>query len=168
MSDQYAELRKQANAAAVLVANFADILGDDEYAKSDLIEGETGLQEAVSTMMDRLAVIETLTAGLDEHKKKITARKQRLEKQADFIRTAIGSALSHADVTRIETPIGTVSVKAVPPSVVIIEEADLPSDYLKTEVKVDKAALLKELKGGAEIPGATLSNGGSTIQVRRT
>lgn len=168
MSDRHKlnDLREQSLAAAALIENFADILGDNEEAKSDIVEGETDLFEVVSSMVMRLAVLDSLIEGIDSHAAKLRARKSRMVEQSELIRNAIGSALDHAGVKRVETSVGTVSVKKVAPKLIVTEEADLPTAFLKTSTSIDKKALLAALKEGEEIPGATLSNGSETIQIR--
>ena len=161
------DLRQQAEAARALIANFNDILGDDEDAKLDAIEGETDLLETVDIALNRILLLESLEEGLKIHANNISDRRSRMKKQAEFLRTAIGVALAQSDITSLELPMATLSRKAVPVSAIITEEADLPSEFLKTEVKVDKSAVLKALKAGDEVPGATLSNGGETIQIRK-
>lgn len=159
-------LRAEALAAQALLANIADIIGDDADAHADAIKGETDLFEIVCDLVGRLATIEALCDGLSEHIKKASARKKRLEDQAEMIRTAIGAAMDQAGLRKIEAPLATVSVRKVPPKVLVTEEADLPAAYLKTKVEPDLKVIGEALKDGADVPGATLSNGSETISIR--
>lgn len=160
-------LKAEALAAQALLANIADIIGDDADAHVDAIKGETDLFEIVCDLVGRLATIEALCDGLSEHIKKASARKKRLEDQAEMIRTAIGAAMDQAGLRKIEAPLATVSVRKVPPKVLVTEEADLPAAYLKTKVEPDLKVIGKALKDGLAVPGATLSNGSETISISR-
>ena len=160
------DLTIEAAAAQALIANYRDVLGDDEEAVVDLVEGETGLLEAISAAVARIAEIDALSAGIKDHIASIQGRKRRLEGQADMLRAAIGSAMAQADLKRAETACGTVSRRATPAKAVVIEEADIPAGFWKSEPKLDKRALLDALKSGDDVPGATLSNGGETISIR--
>lgn len=159
-------LRAEALAAQALMANIADIIGDDEDAHNDAIKGETDLFEIVCDLVGRLATIDALCDGLSEHIEKASARKRRLEDQAEMIRTAIGAAMDQAGLRKVEAPLATVSVRKVPPKVLVTEEADLPPSYLKTKVEPDLKAIGEALKDGTDVPGATLSNGSETISIR--
>jgi hypothetical protein len=92
------------------------------------------------------------------------------------------------------TPAGTVSLKAVPPKAIIHEEAEIPARFwqpqapklslkdLTEALKAREAALAKPLaladpsarsealrqvdETYSPIPGAALSNGGQTVQIR--
>ena len=161
-------LREESVAAKALIENFADILGDDDDAKLDMVEGETGFLDIAEYILKRIAMLEVLMAGIDEHARKLADRKKRLKAQHENLRTALGVAMGDAGLKKIEASIGTVSLRGVSPSVIVTEEADLPSRFLKTEVKIDRAALTQALKDGEDIPGATLSNGSQTITISRS
>lgn len=160
------KLRQEAAAAEALLANFSDILGEDEEARKALVEGETDLFETVTRVINRITVLGTLTKALKAHEDRVRERRKRMEKQFEHLRTAIAVALAQAQVDAIETPLGTVSRKAIPPKLIVLEEADIPTNFLKTTATVDKTKLLSALKNGSKIPGATLSNGGETVQIR--
>jgi len=161
-------LPREADAAAALIANVGDILAGDETAISDAIEGETNLIELVITIDARLQTLDAMIATLDELTKQQRERQGRLKKQREFLRTAVGSAMDHAGLKKIETGIGTISVRAVPPSAIITDESALPAVFLRTKVEADKAKITAALKEGDDVPGAQLSNGGQTISIRRT
>ena len=153
------KMKEEAAAAEALLANFSDILGEDADAKLTLVEGETDLFETVSRVLNRVIALNSLIDGLKAHAERVSDRKRRMEKQVDNLRTAIGVALAQAEIDAMETPLGTISRKRLPTKAIVLEEADIPTEYLKTKVEVDKRKLLAALKDGAEVPGATLSNG---------
>ena len=165
MPENIRELYSETQAAIALVANFNDLLGDDDEARLDAIEGETQLVEIIASLVERLAVIDALVVGMNDAARKIAARKSRLANQAEMIRTAVGSAMTQSGLRKMETPLGTVSVKATPASLVVLNEADIPTRYYKPG-PLDKRAIIAELKDGAEISGVGLSNGGETISIR--
>jgi hypothetical protein len=166
------DLRQQTEAARVLHATYRDIVQDDEAARHDLVEGETNLHEALHACIERLAELKALQAGIKTAADTLKARKDRFEGQEERLRAAMLAAMEVASLPRLETPLGTVSRKAVPPSVVVTSEADVPSQFWKrADPTLDRRALLaalKELPAGERIPGAELSNGGATISVKLT
>ena len=165
-------LRQQTAAARALLTAYADILGDDAQAKHDAVEGETGLHEAIKAGIGRIVEVQGLVAGIDLALGTLKDRKARLEAQDERIRAAMLTAMEVSGLQKLETPLGTVSRRAVPPSVVVTDEHAIPPDYwVEQDPKLDKRALLQALKAlppGEHIAGAELSNGGSTIALKLT
>lgn len=163
-------LKDQIEAARMLLATYEDILGDDADLRRDTVEGETDLHEAIRRGVGRIAEIDALQAGIKAHLAALKARASRLEHQEKYLRTAILVAMEIGGLKRLETPLGTVTRRAVAPAVVVTNEADIPAEFWKrADPTLDKQALLAALKALAEgqhIPGAELSNGGETIMIR--
>jgi len=167
MADVIGSLRQETDAAKILLLNIRDVIGDDEQAAVDAIEGETNLLEAIEHAVSRIADLETMETALDLKQKALGERKSRFAAQAERIRTAILSAMTQADLKKHECPLATVSRRAVAPSVIITEETEVPAAYWKPQdPKLDKKAILAALKSDEVVPGATLSNGGETLSVR--
>lgn len=164
------QLKRESAAAALLVADFADMLGDDEQARNDLVEGETNLFEALAYADERLQVIEALAYGIDNQMARLKQRSERLKAQHDRIKSMIGAAMAEAQITKAELAGGTISYKDTAPKVEITDESAIPSDYWQRQApKLDKAGLAKALKAlddGDEIPGARLVRG-KTVAIRR-
>ncbi len=160
------DLSIEAEAARSLLANIRDVIGDDEQAAADAIEGETNLREAISSAVDRLAEIDGMASVVRSREQSLRERRDRLERQAEHIRTAIVAAMGHAEMKKLELPQATITLKAVPAKAVAVNEADIPSEFWKrSDPKLDMRAVLAALKQGP-VPGATLSNGGETVQIR--
>ena len=54
------DLYRQTEAAKMVLAQYADILGDDAQAKADTVEGETNLKEAIEKALARVIEIDAL------------------------------------------------------------------------------------------------------------
>lgn len=164
------DLREQNEAARVLLATYEDILGEDEQAKADMVEGETDLHEAIRRGLVRLAEIEALQEGITAFQNRLKARAHRLGEQEKNLRSAILLAMEIASLKRLETDVATVTCKATPPGLVLISEAEIPAQFWRrAEPTLDRRALIAALKeakeAGEAIPGATLDNGGLTLMV---
>ena len=63
-----------------------------------------------------------------------------------------------ADINKIDTNLGRISLRRSPASVQILDESKIPNLYKTTEVihKVDKARIKKELQNGKHIDGTEL------------
>ncbi len=169
MSDLKRTLQNEGEAARALLANIRSVIGEDDEAAADAVEGETNLIEAIDASLDRLAEIDTLNEAISNLVKSYKERADRLEHQSEQIRAALGVALSTAGLRKIERPAGTLSLRAVPPKAIITSEVDLPARFfVEQNPKLDKKAVLDALKAGETVPGAELSNGSETISIRRS
>lgn len=162
------ELKIETEAARALLLNLRTVVSDDdEDLIHDAIEGETDLMETIDAAIMRLQDIETHGAAIKAQMAALKERADRFKNQGEMIRAAIASALGMTGLKKVERALATLSLRAVPPSVVVVEEADIPSDYFEPQPpKLDKRALLDALKSGEKVPGAELSNGGETLSIR--
>jgi hypothetical protein len=95
------------------------------------------------------------------------ARRQRYLAREAKCDELLLEMLHALDRRSFSSPYGTVSVRTVSPSVVILDPEMLPAEYVRVKHEPDKAKLLDDLKVGVVIPGAVLSNGGITLALRR-
>lgn len=161
------DLHQETQAAKTLRAQLADIFEGDEQCATDTIEGETNLSEAIDAAVQQLVDDEAAKRGLDAMLVDLASRKARIERRIDNTRTALCVALEQAGKKKIEHPAVTLSLTKVAPKVVVTEESEIPAEFWKSgEPKLDRKALKDALKDQRDIPGAMLSNGGQTLQVR--
>jgi LPS O-antigen subunit length determinant protein (WzzB/FepE family) len=162
------EATREIEAAKVLRAQISDLADGEEDFIRDTLEGEVDFEGIVASLLASIGEDEAHEAGLKAYIDEMKARKDRFGKRADTKRALIANALEIAGRKKIETPVATVSLTAVKPKAIVTEEGDIPSDYWKPQApKLDLTALSAALREGAEVPGATLSNGGFTVTVRR-
>lgn len=167
MSDIVRDLTREAEAARTLVASMKDVLADDDDLTSDTVEGETGLIEAIGAAINRLAEIDAYHDAIKSQIGNLRKRADRFDAQAERLRAAITLSMEMATIKKVELPVATVSLRAVPPKAIVSSEADIPSDFWKVPDPVlDKKAILDALKAKQFVPGAELSNGGMSITVR--
>ena len=208
------DLERDIGAAKVLKAHLVDMLGNDAadaLTLRDAIEGETDLFETINAAIAQIAEDEAAATALKLYSSRIDARKSRLEKRAEMLRTTLMNALDTtgddslkvnvqdiaASITarallqlsagKLDATFATVTAKLVPPKLQVVDEALIPSNYFKTPDPVlDNRGLtdalkarrdaLKDIEGKPDaealraalppIPGAELSNGGMTVQIR--
>lgn len=168
MADVDHLLHKHTKAAEVLKEHIRKIAGEDDTDLiRDMIEGETPLRNLIAWGAEQNVTDAGMVDGLKEAIAKLIDRKARIEQRIELRRVALLAAMQTAEIQKIETPAGTLSRKAVPPTALILEESLIPSAYfVAQDPKLDKRAVLVALKEGKEVPGAQLSNGGETLQVR--
>lgn len=168
MSDIDHLLHTSTQAADLLKAHLREIMGEeDSELFRDTIEGEIDLKGIIALAAEHnvidAATVEGTTAIID----KLVERRQRIKKRIELRRVAILAAMQAGELRTVETPAGTITRKATPPSVLIIEEAAIPAEFWKpSDPTLDKKAVADALKAKREVPGAMMSNGGETLQVR--
>jgi Siphovirus Gp157 len=76
-------------------------------------------------------------------------------------------AMSEVGLTKLEQPDFTASTRAGSPALIVVSEQTIPVAYwLPQPPKLDRQAILGELKRGLEIPGAQMSNPKPVLSVR--
>jgi len=165
-----ADLAKQAEAAQTLIEHLRALgADDDEQTVADSIEGETGFFEALAEAVRAVGEDEALAEATKAYEEKLASRRQRIERRAEAVRAAIGVAMETAGVKQRETAYGTVSLAATQPKVIVTEEADIPSKYWKPkDPTLDKKALKADLDAKIVVPGAYLSNGGTSVKISKS
>lgn len=167
MTDMSHRLIQETKAAEVLRDQIKAMAGDDDQTIADMIEGETSIHELLEKVVEQIVNDEAMADSIGAVCKKLKERQDRIEKRISWFRTAAASAMEAAGIKKKESPFGTISLKDVPPSAVITDESKIPARYWKPQdPKIDKKAIVEALKAKAEIPGAELSNGGQTVQIR--
>jgi hypothetical protein len=189
------DLERELKAAQLVREQVRDLVGEDLALIRDSVEGQTSLFEIISAMAEADGEEAALVEGVAAYIKQLQDRKKRIEERIEIRRALMANALDIAELPRLVTAAGTVTRKALPPKAIVIEEADIPARfYVPQEPKLDRAALLSALKERAAaiaeitaelgsldykaelakidvnyppIPGATLSNAATTIQIRR-
>jgi len=162
------KLRNEIRAAQILKAALAEYQDEPDLI-ADMIEGETGLHDAICKVMDGITEDEMLIAGLRAMTEQLVNRRLRYEARIDRRRSAIERAMAVGELTKLELPQATLSLRRVPPALVVEDETLIPSIFwVSQEPKLDKASLKKALGYETSIPGARLDNGGQTLSIRRT
>lgn len=161
------ELSKEAAAARALLLSCKEALGDDEQAIADTVEGETNLVEAIGAAVMRLNELGAHIDGLGAYIKDMMGRVDRFELQTERIRQAIANAMDAGGLKKVELPHATLSLRAAAEKLGAVNEADIPARFFVDQApKLDKRALLAELKAGNNVPGASLANGAPSLSVR--
>ena len=159
------DIRRQAEAARDLVTA---LHGADEETLTDMVEGETSLNEAIQSALDEIDECEAMAAGLSTKIQAFAQRKKRFEDRVERLRSLIEQALAVASISTVKLPAATLTLKAIPPRPLIEDEAQIPSVYWRQPDPIlDKTAINAAIKGGARIPGVSMTNGTVSLQIRR-
>src|SRR5215471_8623375 len=143
------ELRRHQVMRERLVQEFPDA---DEETLLGTLEGITSLDEMISAVIRSALVDEALHSGLRFRVDDMRERLSRLDLRASKKRQLALEAMSEAGLAKLEQPDFTASVRAGSPALVVIAEESIPAPYwLPQPPKIDRQAILGELKRGITI-----------------
>ena len=139
----------------------------DEETLADTVEGLTDLHEIVAAIVRAALADEALATGLKGRIAEMQDRLARLQDSASKRRQIAKDVMLELDVKKITAPDFTVSIRPGMPSLLILNEAAVPSIYWEPrEPRLNRQGLLNELKDGADIKGVALSNPEPVLSVR--
>lgn len=145
--------------------------GDDLELAADVIEGETSLHEAVAAAVDQIDELDVLAIGLKAKEDAFADRRRNIEARGENLRAAIELAMISAEQENIPLPTATVFISKRKRSLVVENEAEIPSEFFEAQErpapKLNKRALSAALVAGDKVPGATLDNGTVSLSIRR-
>jgi len=154
-------------------------LAADDNLVSDETVVDVSLTEVEQSKLDvdtilRRMVRAMLYASLRENEAKelktaMQQREQRYKTRGELLRRDLFDILILTQRERFVAPEGTISLRELQRSVVILDLDAVPDEYVTTETvrHPDKRKMHDDLIEGVVIAGATLSNGGQGLSFRR-
>lgn len=142
-------------------------LVEDEKLFSDMLEGESGDAMDVLHKVLRAAVrAESLAYAAGAMADDMTERRDRFSNRAKALRGAAFTAMDALGLPKLELPDMTASIKRGQPHAVVTNEDALPDRYVRITRSPNKGAITADLKAGIDVPGAELTNGLGSLQIR--
>lgn len=164
LSDRMVQI--EAEAARDLLRNIAEEVEGDDALKADMIEGETGLSEAIERAIGELRECDVISAGCKAEIETLASRKERADRRKDTIRAAIEQAMVLVGLDTFKSATKTLSITRRKGTAVIVDEAAIPAEFWQPQPpKLDKKAL-NEAVAERDVPGAHLSNGSVSLTIR--
>jgi hypothetical protein len=150
---------------AALLAEYPQLAEDEELLR-DTLEGNTRFNEIMEHFLSAMRENETMAEAVSQRIGKLRERQTRMTHRAQFYRALMHRLLDRAGLRSVALPEAKVSVVNSPDKVIITDEGAIPDAFCRIVKEPNKTAIKNALKSGTIIPGAALSNGGTTIQVR--
>jgi hypothetical protein len=141
----------------------------DEQLKLSMLEGETGLFEVVSALLEENENDDGMIAALDAQVDARAIRIERAKARIEARKRAIMSLMDSAHETTLRLPEATLSLRTLKARPKVLNVDELPDEFVKTETirKPDTDAINAAFERGQPIPGVTITNGGASLSVRR-
>jgi len=139
----------------------------DEQTLADTVEGLTDLHEIVTAIVRSALADEALATGLKSRIAEMQERLDRLQDRASKRRQIAKDVMIDLHIKKITAPDFSVSIRPGMPSLLVLDEAAVPSIYWQPVApRLNRQELLSGLKEGADIEGVTLSNTEPVLSVR--
>ena len=147
--------------AVMALADDASIPQED--VNNALLTLDDELQEKGENCIKYLDSVQDKIDAAKANKKKLDAYIKTLENRKKRVEKACIYALDTLQVKSIMAGWGEMKLKKNPPSVVIDDLTQIPTQYQrqKIQVDIDKVAIKTAIKAGEEVPGAHLEQGTS-------
>ncbi|MBC6134299.1 siphovirus Gp157 family protein [Listeria booriae] len=105
--------------------------------------------------------LEAEVAGFDVEMKRMSDRKSTIKNNIDGLKRYLQTELEKIGTDKIKGQHLTIAIQNNPPSARVDDESKLTSYLVEQPKKLDKKALLVDLKAGIEVDGAELYQGRS-------
>jgi hypothetical protein len=148
-----------------MVAAFPE-MAEDEALRADMIEGELKIDAVLDRVINHFLEAETQFEAIKARASFLSARRSRYENRMKAFRLLAKRVLLASGRQSITLPEATVSISKAKERAIVSDELMLPQGYYKIEPKLGE--ILKSLKAGEVVPGATLELGEAGISVRKS
>ena len=139
----------------------------DEQTLADTVEGLTDVHEILGAILRAALADEAMATGLKCRIADMEDRLGRLQDRAAKRRQIVKDAMIELDLKKIAAPDFTASIRPGMPALMVLNEDAVPKTYWEPgEPRLRRQVLAQDLKGGAEMPGASLSNPEPVLSVR--
>ena len=167
--NRFAKVRVAKAQISQVLADLQHFLGEDHQLKLDMLEGETPFLDVIRMLLNENEDDEGIVAALDAQIDERGLRMERAKARIDKRKAAIMSLMDCAQETSVKLPEATLSLRTLKPRPKVADINELPDDYVIEQIvrKPNLEAINEAIQDGAEIPGVVMSNGGSSLSVRR-
>ena len=139
----------------------------DEQALADTVEGLTDLHEILAAVVRAVLADEAMATGLRCRISDMQGWLDHLQDRAAKRRQIAKDVMAELDLKKLTAPDFTASIRPGLPALVVLNEDAVPKTYWDPgEPRLRRQVLASDLKGGAEVAGATLSNPEPVLSVR--
>lgn len=106
--------------------------------------------------------------AIKEEIKRLKEYADKKEKRIEKIKGTVKDAMERLQIPRLETPVGTFSIKKNRASVEIYDESLVPVEFKKTKVEIspDKDAIREALLKGDTVQGARLIEDKTRLEIK--
>jgi hypothetical protein len=127
------------------------------------------LQQKSQNTIGYIRNIELTIEAMKSEEKRISEQRKKLERRESNFKEYVRECMEQSGLTKIETPLGTLSIAKNPISVEVINEDEIPSEYIQEIVtkKPNKKAITDNFKATGEIiPGVNILTNNYSLRIK--
>lgn len=127
------------------------------------------LQQKSQNTIGYIRNMELTIEAMKTEEKRIADLRKSLENKNIKFKQYVKECMEKIGVSKIETPLGVLTIAKNPVSVEIINEDEIPSEYKKeiVEIKTDKKAIADYFKETGElIPGVNINTQNTSLRIK--
>ena len=133
----------------------------------DTLEGGTDIFEIMDWTLAKLGDEDYFADAIKTRIEDLGTRLSDSRGRSERLRDTLLACLQATGEKSVRRPEATISLRDMPPSILAVDDTDLPDEFWKVERKVSRTAINAAIKEGKIVPGVTMSNGGQSLSVRR-
>ena len=137
----------------------------EEQKQDNIMEMIKGKSENIIKLTRNM---ESRIKSVKEEEKRLAEYRKSEEKKLERLKNYVVSCLQDADIKKIDTNVGRISLKKSPASVQILDEDKIPQEFKTTEqvTKISKKDIKEILKAGKTVEGAVLVDDNYSITIK--
>lgn len=139
---------------------------DGEDVETALAQITEAIERKADSIGCVLAQLEADAETIWAEEKRLAGRRRALESARERLRDYVRAEMDAHGITRIKTARFTLSVRDNPPSIVIVDEAQVPDQYVRITRVPDKTAIKRALEQDGEVVPGTRIERGRSLQIR--
>lgn len=145
-----------------------ELCGGDERLFHDMLMGETDIDHIVRRIHEQYARDEELLAGITERQAALAERKARIAHRRDGAKALIGKVMKVAQLTRLELPEVTLSLREGKPKLVVVDPDAVPPDYQRVKTEPDKTKINETFAQETNLPNWLVREPAQDVITART
>jgi len=140
-----------------------------DQALRDTLDGIEGIfNEKAIRVVHVIANSDSDVSAIDAEIARLKDRKKHIQNAQTRLKDYLRFNMEATDITKIESPLFTITLAKGRDIAVIDNADDLPDEFVrvKTTIDPDKVSILKHLKEGGAVPGAHLEKSKSSVRIK--
>ncbi|OIS57396.1 siphovirus Gp157 family protein [Staphylococcus equorum] len=131
--------------------------GDEQLLKDTLESINDALEDKADGYVSVVKSLESDNKAIDDEIKRLQQRKTTNKNGIDRLKESLKASMEATGKTKFKTALNSYNIQNNPPSLNVIEEKNIPSDFwLSQAPKLDKKALLKHIKENNDVDGVEI------------
>ncbi|MGQ5218500.1 siphovirus Gp157 family protein [Staphylococcus equorum] len=131
--------------------------GDEQLLNDTLDSINDALEDKADGYVSVIKSLESDNKAIDDEIKRLQQRKTTNKNGIDRLKESLKASMESTGKTKFKTALNSYNIQNNPPSLNVIEEKHIPSDFwLSQAPKLDKKALLKHIKENDDVDGVKI------------